>query len=259
MDAQASSESVSMKVSLDQMRDYFSNRTPKYDRSSSWVSDDQLGDLMLDLLGLEAGERVLDVASGTGILGKTLAPSGAQVVGLDYTPAMMESSRAYYSDLVLGDAHAMPFEEASFDAVVCRQGIQFMDAPRAVGEMARVVKPGGRVVLMHLSAYAEDDREETFEIQRLRNPVRLNFFLPDGQPDLLRDAGLDVDRVERYLTYESAQNWLGKGSIPEERQRAAFAIYRDASPAFRESHELVERDGDYIDRMLFILARGVRR
>lgn len=248
-----------MKVSLDSMREYFSNRTPKYDGSSSWVSDDRLGQTMLDLLGLETGERVLDVASGTGILGKTLAPTGAKVTGLDYTPAMMESSRQYYADLVLGDAHAMPFEDATFDAIVCRQGIQFMDAPKAVGEMARVVRPGGRVVLMHLSAYGEDDREETFEIQRLRNPVRLNFFLPDDQPNLLADAGLDVDQVVRYHTLESAQNWLGKGSIPAERQEQAFAIYRGASDAFKSSHELVERDGDFIDRMLFILARGVRR
>ncbi len=248
-----------MKVSLDSMREYFSNRTPKYDSSSSWVSDDRLGEVMLDLLGLQAGERVLDVASGTGILGKTLAPTGAEVIGLDYTPAMMEASRQYYRELVVDDAHAMPFEDATFDAIVCRQGIQFMDAPKAVGEMARVVRPGGRVVLLHLSAYGEDDRDETFEIQRLRNPVRLNYFLPDDQPDLLRDAGLDVDQVVRYPTYESAQNWLGKGSIPADRQRQAFAVYRGASDAFRTSHELEERDGDFIDRMLFILARGVRR
>ncbi len=248
-----------MKVSLDAMRDYFAQRTPKYDTSSSWVGDDRLGGLMVDMLGLKEGERILDVASGTGMLGKTLAPTGAKVIGLDYTPTMMEGTRPHYADLVVGDAHAMPFEDATFDAVVCRQGIQFMDAPKAVGEMARVVKPGGRVVLMHLACYGEEDREETFEIQRLRNPVRLNYFLADDQPQLLRGAGLDVDRIEHYHTLESARNWLGKGSIPTDRQQAAFAIYRDASPAFRASHALEERDGDYIDRMLFVLARGVRR
>ena len=247
-----------MKVSLEDMRDYFSRRTPQYDGSSSWVADDRLGQLMLDLLAVESGERVLDVASGTGILGKTLAPTGARVVGLDYTPTMMEGTRAHYADVVQGDAHQMPFADGSFDAVVCRQGIQFMDAPRAVGEMARVVRPGGRVLLMHLAAYGENDREETFEIQRLRNPVRLNFFLPDDQPALLRGAGLEIDRVERYPTVESAANWLGKGSIPEDRQRQGFAVYRDASAAFRETHQLRERDGDFLDRMLFVLALGVR-
>lgn len=259
MDASPVPDGVPMTVSLDDMRDYFGQRTPKYDSSSSWVGDDRLGQLMTDMLGLGEGERVLDVASGTGMLGKTLAPSGAHVVGLDYTPAMMEGTRPHYAELVLGDAHAMPFDDATFDAVVCRQGIQFMDAPRAAAEMARVVRPGGRVVLMHLACYGEDDREETFEIQRLRNPVRLNYFVADDQPRLLRDAGLDVDRIEHYHTHESARNWLGKGSIPAERQQAAFAIYRDASPAFRASHALEEREGDYIDRMLFVLARGVRR
>ena len=246
-----------MKLSLADMRSYFTDRTSQYDGSSSWVGDDRLGQLMLEMLDLTDGDRVLDVASGTGILGKTLAVTGADVIGLDYTPSMMEGTRQYYTDLVAADAHDMPFDDASFDAVVCRQGIQFMDAPVVVGEMARVVRPGGRVLLMHLAAYGEEDREETFEIQRLRNPVRLNFFLPQDQPRLLRDAGLEVSRVEHYHTSESAQNWLGKGSIPADRQQDAFAVYRDAGKAFRESHELVRKGQDYIDRMLFVLALGV--
>ncbi len=248
-----------MKPTLDDVKAYFSDRTPKYDRSSSWVSDEALGQRMRELLAVAEGDRVLDVASGTGFLGKVLAPTGASVVGLDYTPAMMESSTPYYAELVTADAHAMPFDDDSFDAVVSRQGIQFMDAPVVVREMARVVKPGGRVLLMHLAAYGGGDEEETFEIQRLRNPVRRNFFEADDQPDLLRDAGLEVDVIEPYHTVESALNWLGCGSIPEDRIAAAMAVYASASPAFRELHDL-RRDGDdFLDRMLFIIARGIKR
>ncbi len=248
-----------MKLSLKDMRDYFSDRTPKYDTSSSWVGDDSLGQLMLQMLDLQKGERILDVASGTGILGKTLAPTGAEIIGLDYTPAMMESSKGYYADLIQADAHEMPIEDNTYAAAVSRQGIQFMDAPKAVAEMARVVKPGGRVLLLHLACYGEDDREETFEIQRLRNPVRMNYFMADDQAKLLADAGLDVTREEHYLTVESARNWLGKGSIPSERVEAAFDVYRNASPAFCESHNLREQDGDFLDTMLFVLALGVKK
>lgn len=247
-----------MKISLDDMQRYFTDRTPKYDGSSSWVGDDKLGQLMVEMLALSPGQRVLDVASGTGILGKTLASTDAEVVGLDYTQAMMEGTRQYYAELVTDDAHQMPFEDNSFDAIVCRQGIQFMDAPVVAAEMARVVRPGGRVLLMHLAAYSEADREETFEIQRLRNPVRVNFFVAGDQERLLLDAGLAIPRVEHYHTFESAQNWLGKGSIPAERQQAAFDVYENAGEAFRESHALVQRDGDYIDRMLFVLVLGTK-
>ena len=248
-----------MSPTLEEVKEYFSHRTPKYDRSSSWVSDFALGKRMCQVLGIQAGQRVLDVASGTGFLGKVFKASGAELTGLDYTTAMMKASRPHYADLVIGDAHQMPFPDASFDAAVSRQGIQFMDAPRAVAEMARVVRPGGKVLLGHLTAYGGGDEQETFEIQRLRNPVRRKFFLPDDQPELLRGAGLEVVQVERYVTLESAKNWLNCGSISAERQTRALEIYRDASSHFRELHHLEVLDGDYLDRMLFILALGEKK
>jgi len=245
-----------MSFSLSEVQRYFTQRTPQYESSSSWVRDKTLMRLIGDMLSLQAGERVLDVAFGSGQLGKVLVSTGAQLTGIDYTPAMIAGDNETYETRVVGDAHAMAFEDNAFGAVVCRQGIQFMDAAVAVREMARVVRPGGRVLLAHLTAYGAADREETFEIQRLRNPVRVNFFLPQDQPQYLREARLEVTRIEHYWTVESARNWLSKGAIPESRKEQALAIYRGASKGFRRKHDLRERDGDFLDRMLFVLALG---
>ncbi len=245
-----------MPPSLKDVREYFGRRTPRYDRSSSWVGDDALGLRLGELLRPAPGLRVLDVASGTGFLGKVLSPTGVEVVGLDYTPAMMEASRPHYAELVVGDAHQMPLPDASFDRVICRQGIQFMDAPAAAREMARVLRPGGLMLLAHLCAYGGGDEQETFEIQRLRNPVRRNFFLPDDQPALLRGAGLQAVTAERYHSVESARNWLGSGAIAPERQDQALAVYAGASEPFRRLHQLQRQGEDFLDRMLFIVALG---
>jgi SAM-dependent methyltransferase len=88
---------------------------------------------------------------------------------------------------VAGDATALPFEDASFDRISCRQGIQFMDDAKAVAEMFRVLKPGGRVVLVHLCAYGDADRDEYFEVLRLRNPARRNFYTRERLAALLHD------------------------------------------------------------------------
>ncbi|CAN5873845.1 methyltransferase domain-containing protein [soil metagenome] len=103
--------------------------------------------------GLLAGERVLDVACGTGIVARTAAGRvgpGGTVAGLDVNPAMLELARELAGESIEffeGNAQALPFNEASFDVVFCQQGLQFFgDRPAAVGEMFRVTTPRGRAI-----------------------------------------------------------------------------------------------------------------
>jgi len=106
---------------------------------------------------LQPGERVLDVACGTGIVARLAAEQvGAQgaVVGLDLNSAMLAVARALPAPLgalitwTEASALAMPFPDATFDVVLCQLGLQFFpDRPRALREMRRVLVPGGRVLL----------------------------------------------------------------------------------------------------------------
>ena len=104
---------------------------------------------------LEAGERVLDVACGTGIVARTAVSDvgeRGQVTGIDLNAGMLAEAakhvpEGYAIDWRAADATALPFENASFDVVLCQQGLQFFpDRPAAVAEMYRVLVPGGRVL-----------------------------------------------------------------------------------------------------------------
>lgn len=102
--------------------------------------------------GIAAGQRVLDVGTGTGVVALTAARTGAKVTGLDLTPALLERARenAALAELPVdwreGDAEALPFEDASFDVVVSQFGHMFaLRAEVATREMLRVLKPGGTV------------------------------------------------------------------------------------------------------------------
>jgi SAM-dependent methyltransferase len=108
---------------------------------------------LVDAAGLLAGERVLDVACGTGIVARAAAGRvgpGGTVVGVDVNPAMLELARELGGpsiEFVEGNAQALRFEDSSFDAVFCQQGVQFFeDRPAGVGEMYRVTTPRGRAV-----------------------------------------------------------------------------------------------------------------
>lgn len=113
--------------------------------SARWSVD------LLDRVKVQPGERVLDVACGTGIVARTAASmAGATgiVVGLDMNATMLDKARSIDASIEWreGDALVMPFRDQEFDVVVCQQGIQFFpDRLQAVQEMHRVLRPNGRL------------------------------------------------------------------------------------------------------------------
>jgi ubiquinone/menaquinone biosynthesis C-methylase UbiE len=112
---------------------------------------------LVQALQPQAGTRVLDVACGTGIVARRIAPfvgPRGRVVGLDISPAMLAvACSAAERDGVtiewqLGRSESLPIPDRSFDLVVSQQGLQFaVDKPAAVAEMRRALAPGGRVAV----------------------------------------------------------------------------------------------------------------
>ena len=103
------------------------------------------------------GERILDVAAGTGTSSASLAKSGASVVAADFSPGMIEVGRARHAHVpnlvfVEADATALPFDDESFDAVTISFGLRNVNEPKhALAEFLRVTKPGGRLVVCEFS------------------------------------------------------------------------------------------------------------
>jgi ubiquinone/menaquinone biosynthesis C-methylase UbiE len=111
-------------------------------------------ELLCETADLQAGWRVLDVATGSGNAALAAARRGCEAVGVDYVPALLERGRvraaAEHLDVrfVEDDAEALPFPDASFDAVTSIYGVMFApDHQRAAAELARVCRPGGRIAL----------------------------------------------------------------------------------------------------------------
>jgi ubiquinone/menaquinone biosynthesis C-methylase UbiE len=110
-------------------------------------------DALVEAAGIVPGHAVLDVACGTGVVARAAARrlrGAGRVVGVDVNEAMLAVARRAGPglDWQLADAGDLPFADASFDVVLCQAALMYVpDAPRAVGEMRRVVRAGGTVAV----------------------------------------------------------------------------------------------------------------
>ena len=111
---------------------------------------------LVELAALRPGERVLDVACGTGVVARLAAErvgTSTSVVGIDINPGMLAVARAADSGATAIDWHeasadALPFSDGSFDVALCQMGLQFFpDKPGALSEIQRVLSPGGRLLI----------------------------------------------------------------------------------------------------------------
>jgi SAM-dependent methyltransferase len=165
--------------------------------------------LILELIGPSAGKRILDAACGDGVLAAALARGGAIVTGIDSDTRMLAAGRARVEQarlaaaLIEGDIRALPFPDAAFDVVVAVTVLCFVpDAGRAVREMARVLKPGGRLVIGELgrwSAWAAQRRIKGWWGSKIWQSAR---FRSAGElKQLMRDASLDVGEGRGAIFY----------------------------------------------------------
>lgn len=143
------------------------------------------------LVGLLRLGDVLDVGSGDGVLTTLLAPRARSVTCLDRSPRVIEAAgkrlgRLPNVRLLEGDMHALPFPDCSFDQVLCFHALTYAEAPpRALAEAARVLRPGGDLVLLTLHAHRHS------EIAAAYSHVVDGFTVPDLRR-LCEGAGLQV-------------------------------------------------------------------
>ena len=189
---------------------------------------------LLGLAALKPGERVLDVACGTGVVARraaALVAPGGRIVGLDVNGNMLAVARASEPGLEWreGNAMALPFAAETFDVVVCQQGLQFVpDSGRALREAHRVLVPAGRFALAAWCAIESSPGHHAL-IRALARHVGTDaaellsgaFRLGDARTlqTMLESSGFQdvrVRRESRVACFPSAERftrWVVVGSV----------------------------------------------
>jgi SAM-dependent methyltransferase len=165
-----------MRSHHDQIVDQFTQQAVPFS-SAPGIRDQAALKLLVESSETVARDTVLDVACGPGLVVRAFAGAASHVTGIDVTPAMIARARELVLGLSnvtldIGDVNQLPYEDGEFDIVVSRYAFHHFQDPRAVlGEMKRVCRPGGRVVVCDLLASEDPSKAAAFhELEMYRDP-----------------------------------------------------------------------------------------
>jgi ubiquinone/menaquinone biosynthesis C-methylase UbiE len=185
------------------LRRYWDKHARNYDRQMAFWERRLFGDGRQWVCAQASGE-VLEVAIGTG-RNLPFYPQGIRLTGVDFSPAMLELARRQADrlgrqvDLRLGDAQALELPDASFDTVVCTFSLcAIPDERRAIAEMRRVLRPGGRLLLLdHVAGTSRWVRAVQWLLEQVTRPLNEEHLL--RRPLLQVQAeGFQIERAERF-------------------------------------------------------------
>lgn len=225
------------------LAEHFGRQAHAYAQSDRFARGDDLA-VLVRLLAPHPEMRVLDEATGAGFTAAAVAPLVRAVVALDLAPEMLARTRELAAARslanivpVLADAEALPFADGSFDAVTCRIAPHhFLDVRRALREVARVLRPGGRFVVADTLAPSEPALDRFInELDALRDPTHVRAYTLEEWARLLADVGLRPAAHAVYRERQPVDEWLERAGTDPTVAAVVRARLLTAPPAVRKA------------------------
>lgn len=232
------------------IRDQFTRQAVPFS-SAGPIANERALEMLVEAARPQPDDTVLDIACGGGLVVCAFAPHVRHATGIDLTPAMLDRARALAAEKGVanvtwqeGDVNALSFPDGAFTIVVTRFAMHHFLDPRAVfGEMVRVCRPGGRIVIADTCASADPLKAAEFNrLEKLRDPSHARALTLAELEEFYRAAGLPQPEKRFYELRDTVDHLLAR-SFPnpgdEEKIRALFtaalADDRLGVPVSRES------------------------
>ena len=254
----------------DKVKEQFSKNAEKYVASVSHATGTDL-QAMVEWLKPESSWIVLDVATGGGHVTKTLSPHVSQIISTDLTREMLSAARNHVSQscsnvfYVVADAEALPFLDGVFDLVTCRIAAHHFPHPEAfVREVSRVLKPGGKFVLIDNIA-PEDQHLDQFvnTMEKLRDHSHGRCYSISEWTKWFDDSQLQQIKSESRRKTFDFPVWVRRTTESEEQVESVVRHILGADPSildyFSVEHENGEIRSLQIDEWMVLLEKAATK
>lgn len=233
----------------DRVRAQFGAAGDAYVRSAGFAVADDLR-RMVELATPRPADRLLDIATGGGHVAVTFAPHVGQVIASDLTPEILHHAAAYFAErglanveTAIADAEELPFADGTFEIVTCRIAPHHFPRPdRFVAEVARVLTPDGRFVLIDSTVPDGETGDFINRVEALRDPSHVRSLPVSEWIALLDGAGLRVDHTESYRKRHDFADWTARSRMTPEARASLARLILDAPEPCRAALQ-VEAEG----------------
>ena len=234
-----------MTEAQDRVRAQYGKVGDAYVRSKGHAGGNDL-ERVLALAAPKPTDTLLDIATGGGHVARMLGPHVGKVIASDLTPEMLDHAIPYLREQgqtnlerLVADAQDLPLADASIDIVTCRIAPHHFPDPAAfVAEVARVLRPGGRFLLVDSTVPAGPvgDFFNTYEV--VRDPSHVRSLTAKEWIDLLERNGLRIDAVEDFRKRHEFDDWTTRMRVSEADRERLRAMMRDAGGAVHAAFEV---------------------
>ncbi len=254
-----------MRTPEQEARRVFGQRAAAYTTSASHTDADVLASVVR-MASPEPHWSALDIATGTGHTAFALAPHARSVAGIDLTPEMLGEARKLAEarsvdnvNLCLADVHHLPFRDRSFHLITCRRAAHhFSNIARALGEMRRVLREEGRLVIDDRSVPEDDFIDSCMnKLDRYHDGSHIRQYRPDEWTGMLRASGFLVEEVVPYTRHRPLTSLTAGASCESVRNINELLERLDIDQ--RRALNLREVDGEpYLNHWYVTISAKVR-
>lgn len=234
------------------LKEHFKARARMYNRvSSSWVHNETILNTINSYVSKAAGDNIdlLEVGAGTGVVSQYLLENcgkDLKIVALDISSDMLHNIKNPNIIICNSSAETIPYDNNSFDVVVSRQCLHYVQSiDDVISEIRRVLKPEGIFVLSQIIPFSEDTRDYWKTIISFRQPLRKYYYTEDEWISTITAKGFVVEELSNCYHIASVKNWIKKYSIIDPGKVKQYReYYLDAPALFKTQYDVVVSEDD---------------
>ncbi len=217
---------------IKELQKAFSIQAENFDSVKYHLSKKEYLDYLVAKTSPRMTDNILEVAAGTGVCARALAPYAAHIICVDATPAMLKAGKTECDKeginnitMMTGYAEELPFLDDSFDIVVTRLSFHHFVNPEIIfAEMRRVLRPDGKLVIMDMVPGDETLRDEIDRIETLRDPSHVRDITLSEIKDLYLKNKMTIDMQEQTDIPVSLTGWMELTKTPEDVKKEIIAL-----------------------------------
>lgn len=241
---------------------HFSDRSERYDKQFDWVNDSNILDIMIENLSERTG-AILDLGAGTGAIAKHILKrcgGDYKIIALDICQDMLNQINDIRIETVCSGVEELPFEDDSFDIVISRQCLHYVeDVEKALEEVNRVLKKDGIFVLAQIVPIDKATSSDWESVVKIRQPLRKWYFTSEEWDAVVEKHSFILHSHQKYVKAASISKWARKYGSDDMVRRKYMQKLLSMNDDYKKKYAVCEMESDVTYHSFWYIARYMKK